>query len=160
MMERFQDTGETVQSFQDQVLVRCPHCASCAVVRCTTPENFRFSPRRFSCKACGSYKDWAESTISRTWKNEPPVDDYFHYPLWLQAPCCGQTLWAYNFKHLDFIEAFVSARLRESQRDENDLWSNRSLFSRLPRWIQSAKNREAVLKVINKIRQSNEGIFQ
>jgi hypothetical protein len=68
-------------------------------------------------------------------------------------------LWAYNFEHLDFIEAFVSAKLRESQRDENDLWSNHSLFSRLPRWIQSAKNRETILKVISKIRQSNESIL-
>jgi predicted RNA-binding Zn-ribbon protein involved in translation (DUF1610 family) len=154
-MERFQDTGDTVQSFQDKVLVRCPQCDSFAIVRCLNPENVsRFAPRRFSCKACGSYKDWAESGISRTWKNEPPVDDYFHYPLWLQAPCCGQTLWAYNLEHLDFIEAFVSAGLRESQCDENYHWSNRSLFSRLPRWIQSAKNRESILKVIKKIRKS------
>ncbi|NJM64447.1 MAG: TFIIB-type zinc ribbon-containing protein [Acaryochloris sp. RU_4_1] len=112
-----------------------------------------FAPRRFSCKACGTSKDWSERKIVRSWYGQP-VDDYFHYPLWLKVPCCGQMLWAYNLQHLDFIEAFVRAELRERKPDEQSGWSNRSLFSRLPKWMQSRKNREAILKAIAKIRQS------
>jgi hypothetical protein len=121
-------------------------------VRRIEPENVDwFAPRRFSCKACGSSKNWSGREIARVWYGEP-VDAYFHYPLWLQMPCCGQTLWAYNLRHLNFIEAFVRAELRERVPDEQYGWSNRSLFSRLPKWIQSHKNREAILKAISKIR--------
>ncbi|MBW4623245.1 MAG: hypothetical protein KME17_28290 [Cyanosarcina radialis HA8281-LM2] len=153
-MERFQDSGESIYSFQDEFLVRCPNCSFCAIIRRLDPNNNDgFAPRRFSCTACGSTKDWSESKIVQRSDSEP-TDDYFHYPLWLQTPCCGQTLWAYNLRHLDFIEAFVSAELREQKPDEGYGWSNRSLFSRLPKWMQSAKNREKILKAIAKIRLS------
>ena len=53
-----------------------------------------------------------------------PVDWYFHLPLWLQAPCCGETLWAYNAAHLDFLfENYVRATLREHSRGEHG-WRN------------------------------------
>lgn len=153
-MERFRDDGDTIYSFQDEFLVQCPNCNSCATVRRIDPENTDwFAPRRFSCKACGSSKDWSGREIARPWYGEP-VDDYFHYPLWLHIPCCSETLWAYNQRHLDFIEAFVRAELRERKPDEQYGWSNRSLFSQLPKWMQSRKNREAILKAIAQLRES------
>ena len=149
-MERFKDTRETIYSFQDEFLVRCPCCDSCAIVRCIDPDKVdSFAPRRFSCTACGSSKDWSEQKIERRYT----VDAYFHYPLWLQTSCCGQTLWAYNLRHLEFIEGFVRAKLRERNPHQHH-YSNRSLFSRLPKWIQSAKNREGILKAIAKIHES------
>jgi hypothetical protein len=153
-MERFRDKGDTIYSFQDEFLVQCPNCRSCAIVRLIDPENADwFAPRRFSCKACGSSKDWSKRReISKPW-HDKPVDDYFHYPLWLQVSCCGETLWAYNQLHLDFIEVFVKAELRERKPDKQYGWSNRSLFSRLPKWMQSGKNREAILKAIAKMRE-------
>ena len=150
-MERFKDTRETIYSFQDEFLVRCPCCDSCAIVRCIDPDKVdSFAPRRFSCTACGSSKKWSEKKIERWYT----VDDYFHYPLWLQTSCCGKTLWAYNLRHLEFIEAFVRAKLRERKPHELHGWSNKSLFSRLPKWIQSGKNREEIIKAIAKIRES------
>jgi hypothetical protein len=133
-MNRFKDTREDIYSFQNEFMVRCPFCDSCAIVRCIDPDNVdSFAPRRFSCKACGSSKKWSEKKIERSYT----VDDYFHYPLWLQTSCCGETLWAYNLRHLEFIEAFVRAKLRERKPHELYGWSNPSLFSRLPKWIQS-----------------------
>jgi hypothetical protein len=82
------------------------------------------------------------------------VDAYFHYPLWLQAPCCGHQLWAYNLRHLDAIEAFVRAQHRERRPDPAYGWGNASLFSRLPRWMQSRKHRDAILQAIAKMRRS------
>ena len=119
---RFKDTGESIDSFQDEFLVKCPRCDSCAKVKRIEPENQDwFAPRRFSCKGCGSSSDWVEKEIKRFWNNQP-VDDYFHYPLWLQIPCCGQILWAYNLRHLDFIEQFVAAKVRERTQDEKLGW--------------------------------------
>ncbi len=153
-IKRYKNNGQTIYSFQDKFLVHCPCCNSRAIVQRIDPENTDwFTPRRFSCVACGFTKDWSEREIERPWDGEP-VDDYFHYPLWLQTPCCSKTLWAYNLQHLDFIEEFVSAKLRERKPDKNYGWSNHSLFSRLPKWMQSRKNREAIISAIAKIRKS------
>lgn len=153
-MTRFRDHGEFIDTFQDQVLVRCPRCQSCALVACRNLEIVHlFAPRRFSCQSCGASKDWAGQEVGNT-DSEVPVDPYFHYPLWLQIPCCGNILWAYNARHLAFIEDFVQATLRERQPDEQNSGSNRSLASRLPRWLQSRKNRDAILKAIATLQQS------
>ena len=47
----------------------------------------------------------------------------------------------------DFLERYVSADLRE--RTPN---ANRSMASRLPRWIKSAKHRDEVMRAIRRLR--------
>jgi hypothetical protein len=54
-------------------------------------------------------------------------------------------LWALNEDHLDSLEDFVSAHMREA-------YPNATMASRLPEWMKSAKNREDVLKCIRKLR--------
>jgi len=81
-----------------------------------------------------------------------PVDWYFHIPLWLQTPCCGEVLWAYNEEHLAFLEAFVMAKQRTSVRGEHG-WSNQSLMNRLPLWMKQAKNRDEILRCLDKLKQ-------
>ena len=36
-MERFKDKGDTIYAFQDEFLVQCPSCSSCATVRRIDP---------------------------------------------------------------------------------------------------------------------------
>jgi hypothetical protein len=81
-----------------------------------------------------------------------PVDWYFHLPLWLQTPCCGETLWAYNAAHLAFLEDYVRATLREHARGPHG-WRNQALANRLPKWMAEAKNRAEVLKGLEQLRQ-------
>jgi hypothetical protein len=69
------------------------------------------------------------------------------YQLWLRVNCCGHVLWAYNKQHLDFLEGYVTASLRERQPN-----INQSLASRLPYWIKSTKNREQLIKGIQKLK--------
>jgi hypothetical protein len=71
-------------------------------------------------------------------------DWYFHLPLWLLTPCCGEVLWAFNPAHLDFIEESVQAEIRDS-------WGNERLASRLPEWIKRRANREDVLRCVGKL---------
>jgi hypothetical protein len=59
-------------------------------------------------------------------------------------------LWAYNYDHLNFLKDHIQATLRERNAQEP---SNQSLGSRLPAWMTSAKNREAVLKGIAHLQQ-------
>lgn len=78
-----------------------------------------------------------------------PRDPVSGLDLWLQTPCCGHLLWAWNIEHVLWMQKYVQARLRTRRWIGG--WSNNSLQSRLPRWITSAKNREAVLKGLDKL---------
>ena len=151
MSQRFSDTRETLYSFNGETLVCCPACDGCARSLTIDPMNKDwFAPRRLTCLRCGYSRTWAEREITRQWREAR--DDYFGLPLWLRADCCGATLWAYNIEHLEYIERFVRADLRERVRDERQGWMNASLASRLPRWLKLAKNRQTVLHSIQQLR--------
>jgi hypothetical protein len=82
------------------------------------------------------------------------ADPYFHLPLWLKASCGDEVLWAYNERHLDFIDSYVGAvnRRREPRLPTGP--RNALLESRLPRWLKLARNRAAVLAAVAKLRAS------
>ena len=98
--------------------------------------------------ACGFFKD--ETVGSAVFGG--PVDPYFRRPVWLQASCCGHVLWAYNVRHLDLLEAYVAAKLRE--RGDVAAGAPASLVERLPRWLKAAKNRAEVLRTIRRLRST------
>lgn len=79
-----------------------------------------------------------------------PVDCYFKYPLWYKTEFKGETLFAYNMEHLTYLLNFISNKVRERQQNEHG-WSNRSLESRLPKWMLSAKNRETIEKKLREL---------
>jgi hypothetical protein len=148
MQKRFQLEDATIHAFGDKFLVVCPRCSRRAVVQNRGHE--ADGPRVvLTCGACGYSRfyegDWWSTTYSRA------VDWYFHLPLWLQASCCGEMLWAYNLRHLAFIEDFVQATLRTNVRDEHG-WSNQSLRNRLPSRIKDPHNRAAILRCIATLR--------
>lgn len=151
--KRYMDTGESIYGFLDHTYVECPHCGKCARTSRIDPEsNDLFAPRRLICRYCGAVREWHGHEIKRSWHSSP-LDDYFELPLWLRIPCCGKILWAYNLKHLDFIEVYIGATLRERERDPQNGWSNASLASRLPKWMSSGKHRDEILECIRKIRE-------
>ena len=155
MNKRHADDGTTIHDFTGRFLVKCPRCDSCAsVVR--DDEDVSTFPwhARFCCVNCALTKDGKLGG----WSNREPVDWVFGYDLWLQLPCCGNTLWAYNYRHLDFLESYVSADHRTglSSNDAKRLGiRNSTLASSLPNWIIVSKNRESVLKAINKLKAKN-----
>lgn len=156
MKRRFVDEGQRIYDFVGEMLVRCPRCEKCAEVlnwpsdhQVTFPAYIMFAPKRLACRHCGYVKDTEKglSAPNRTWASLH--DPYFDAPLWLQTSCCGEVLWAYNREHLDALEDFVGAELR-------DAYPNGTMASRLPAWLKSAKNREDVLKGIRKLREMIE----
>ncbi|MCU0240403.1 MAG: hypothetical protein MUC29_13265 [Pyrinomonadaceae bacterium] len=145
---RFSDNGKLIYEFGEEFLVVCPKCNSLAKVGLPETDsekinNRLFAPRKVFCLSCLFRDTWTKKQISIGGN----FDWYFGLPLWLQISCCGETLWAYNYKHLEFIENYVSANLRE--RTPN---LNKSVASRLPKWIKSAKNRDEILKAIKKLK--------
>lgn len=105
--------------------------------------------RRLPC-ACG-----ADLELSVSWHpiRDRGHDPWFGLPLLLRASVGPHTLWAYNCDHLRFLGQFVAADLREREPG----W-NATLASRLPRWMKSAKHREQVVEVIERLlRECTEG---
>jgi len=154
--ERFREHGERRLDFIDEVLVECPRCQECAVHRPVGPVEDRpgamiFAPRRLVCSSCGYTKDWAERSLVGLSSTEP-FDDYFALPIWLQERCGGEVIWAYNERHLSFLESYLGARLRERSADPEHGWSNRSMASRLPAWMKKASARDDVVRALSKMR--------
>jgi hypothetical protein len=149
---RFLDEGLRLDDFRDEFLVVCPKCRGMARVipAETGPGNLNvqlFSPRKLVCLGCVHRETWTGKQIL-TGSN---VDWYFRLPLWLQVSCCGELLWAYNFAHLDIIEQYVSAKLRERTKKGRN-----SFLSKMPAWLKLAKNRAEILKAIGKLRTAVE----
>ncbi|WP_018681070.1 hypothetical protein [Actinokineospora enzanensis] len=148
-MERSQDPRTHLHDYAAfPILIACPRCMARAV---STPLPGEQRPwdrsRRLACVSCGHSADWDRTTWSE-WGGD--VDPYFREPLWLRTEVRGHTLWAFNEPHLDALEHHVSAKIRE-QRREPDGWSL-SMVARLPAWLSSAKNREAVLRGLHRLR--------
>jgi hypothetical protein len=149
------------------VLVCCPRCDKKAVVK-PVPSIFPSRDEdhtKVSCTECGFNKKLSElpESLTHPKKNNTkegrqyriggPVDPWFHLPLWLQQECLGNLLWAYNPEHIDYLISHIGAKLRE--RNGQDL-ANKSLGSRLPRWMTSKNNRETILKELQDLKDKKD----
>lgn len=161
MTDRHRAERDALRTFaEDEVLVVCPACGGRALVRLVPLEEpardgpFRAEREgRLTCAACGHNARRA-AFVQRV---NAPVDPVFGCPVWLQGACVGETLWAYNARHLAAIEAFVRAPLRERRRDDEHGWRNAAWTSRAPRWLTAAGNRDAVLQAIARLRRERLG---
>lgn len=170
--ERFQGRRNVwLHEFSQVVLVQCPQCGHCAQVTRGSIENKNsrkdpssaFRNIRFLCTNCGSVKSKREPAYANTRVKKTqnfsrrngqstigvPSDPYFGFPLYLQASCCGHTFWAFNLAHLRYLEDYIQAELRECGYTHY-----RSVISRLPKWMKSAKHRDEVLRCIGKVKAS------
>lgn len=131
--KRFSDKGELARDFSDYRIIKCP--------KCSKPVDF--FELKVSCIHCGYHKEFKKMEGGfKLASISVELEDY------LKIPCCGEMLWALNLDHLNFLEKYVEAELRE--RIPN---INKSVASRLPQWIKSAKNRDEILKCIRKLRK-------
>lgn len=132
MTQRFSDSGESVYNLWDHWIIACPKCA----------KPIDINTRKISCIHCGYSKVLMEEGMTGLPVGWSVVAEHY-----LTIPCSGHELWAVNLEHLDFLERYVGAQLRERQANEN-----RSMASRLPQWIKDAKHREEILTCIAKLR--------
>lgn len=122
---------------------RCPACGH--RIKVTRPAAAGTGSLAVRCLACGKvarHKVWYETS-----DHESGAPRFHGLDLWLQTVCAGNVLWALDEVHLDFLERYVSATLREGGR------GNGSLASRLPRWIKSAENRAVVSAGLARLRR-------
>ena len=149
--ERFFDNHEnrftiTEATNDDPILVVCPKCNSKALVFPDTKDTVKCV-----CTKCSFSKKRSSRSRSLGWHMDIPDDGYFGLDIWLQTYCCGNSLYAFTKRHLELLEAYIKADLRERKRGAGG-WHNASVASRLPKWIKSHKNREQLFKAIQKLR--------
>jgi hypothetical protein len=139
-VSRYQNQDESVYAFTDEFLVRCPHCERCARVVVRSDDDalaWWLQARRLVCAACGQAEDWPGGPITMG----GACDWFFRLPLWLQTPCGGATLWAFNARHLEQLTRYLDA-------DEHP-----SAASHLPRWLTTNEDHEDVLHALAHLRQ-------
>ena len=152
--KRAHDDGRTLRWYFNRVLVRCPRCDARATILNIEPagtsDDRPDGTYRLQCESCTHHADVVPSPGVFANVNNRLVDPFFRAPLFLQLDTRLGTVFAYNEQHLDWLERFVSADLRERTHLEGR--ANISMASRLPRWMKLAKNRDDVLRAIEKLR--------
>jgi hypothetical protein len=145
-MERFNDQHKRLTDFQQLVWVHCPQCQKQTIAHAMPAAQ----TARLSCVHCGFFK---EVSTRKTHANGMPYElmvaahAYFDAALWYSAPFKNDTFWAYNPEHLTYLEDYITAKLREHSDREHF-----TLLEKLPKFYHEAKNREGLLKLIEKLR--------
>ncbi|MEV6393280.1 hypothetical protein AB0M39_00565 [Streptomyces sp. NPDC051907] len=154
---RFLDPGAPLAAYADLVHAVCPQCGGRAAIvpRPGLPElrytiELHYRPRRLTCALCGAVREWTAgrrdgALVPATLGG--PHDPFFGRPLWLQTPCCGEVLWAYNERHLDALGAYIAAGLRERTG-----CLTMCMLDRLPAWMKAAGHRAEVLRAVDRLR--------
>ena len=99
-----------------------------------------------TCSNCG-YEQLYETSYARTYASDTQATDpYYGLELWLQLPFDNKIFWAYNYDHLQYLKEYVGAKLREAT-----IGGRQALYWKLPKFIKAAKNRERLIKLIEKL---------
>jgi len=139
---RFQDQNLTKYDFYKEVWIVCPSCEKKAIAKV----DFKIKLARLICINCGLNKE-TTIQISKNASLEMAANIYFNAELWLKAPFKNDVFWAYNDKHLEYLERYISATLRE-HKDRTHF----TILEKLPKFYHEAKNREGLLKIIAKLK--------
>jgi len=146
MQNRFNDQNKRITEFQTEVLVICPSCGQ----KAKASVDYEKEKARLLCTQCSYNKEnTTESTvlgINGHWRMA--AHQYFSAKLWLQHPFKNEVFWAYNEQHLAYLESYIGATLRE-HKDR----SHFTLLEKLPKFYHEAKNRAALLKLIERLKQ-------
>lgn len=149
---RLVDDGSQMVEFLKNYTVTCPNCGGAANVSISKKESFLlFAPRRLTCAACGTTKEWASQSLTYP-DPELGIDWYFRLPFFFQKRCVGHSLWVANREHFEFLRSYVAAKHRTRKRDEHG-WKNKSMPSRVPKWLSNARNRGAILSALDELEQ-------
>lgn len=147
---RFQETDDNnwsgyVQGFINRA---CGNCGS-AISHTTQATKQPFKASEITCSVCKDTRNYELQWYP--YRNEKPTDLYFGFDLWLQTSIKNKVLWVYNIEHLDYLKEYVEAKLRE-----DDSRHKYSMISNLPQWIKSSKNRDLIVKKLDKLKHEFE----
>lgn len=145
IQNRFQDQNKTASDFYQEVWVVCPVCQKKAIAKTFRDKKVA----RLQCLSCSYNKEVSmESEIAgHKVLNLSSANYFFGAELWLQHSFKDDVFIAYNGEELAYLEAYISAGLRE-HKDRTHF----TLLEKLPRFYHEAKNRDALLRIIKKLK--------
>lgn len=127
----------------------CPDCGESIYVRET---GLKVIPEKMKvvCSIC-FFKIEDIPTIEKKYRYKPDIkslkgDPYFGYSLWFQSEIKGNLFWGYNREHLVEIKTYIESDLREVSMPRGY-----KMVTRLPHFIRDAKNRDIVIKTIDRM---------
>lgn len=141
--KRFIDENKTLADFYQEVWVVCPTCSGKAIAK-TDDTN---KTARLFCTQCGYNKE-VSMMLDKHATLLSAAHDYFDAPLWLQLPFRSkEVFYAFNSEHLLYLEQYIAADIRESKNR-----THFTLIEKLPKFYHDAKNRNDLLKIIQKLK--------
>lgn len=129
--------------FQGSISRACGHCGS-RVNHTTEPTREIYKASEIACEVCKNVREYELNWLP--YRKEMATDPFFGLDIWLQLNIKNQLLWLYNMDHLNYLKEYVEATLR----DEIDRHKY-SMIANLPQWVKSSKNRELIVKKLNKL---------
>lgn len=98
------------------------------------------------CRGCGAAHQYPVEPAVRGADQE--CDYASGLPYFLRTTVRGRTLWVCNLAHLELLEGFVAARLRERYLGS----ANMTTIARLPAWIKAAGSRAELSRALGELR--------
>lgn len=138
---RYTGPPTRLYAYMTHFSVECPKCSKEALV--INQKNETGKIRKLVCSNCSHTE---QEVPGKTYQNSLIGDPVFNLPLWLQGKFKGDVLWACNREHLSETRNYVASKLRERQT-----FTYTTMVERLPQFIKAAKNREGILKLIDKL---------
>lgn len=135
--------------FLGRLVVDCPACGGYAAILPRDPSDVQASAaRRMVCRDCGATRDKPQTP------NGAPIDPFMGLAPRFRAVTRHGDLVAWNEAHLDYLETYLSGRIRVEQRSADPAAPrNQTVVSRLPAWAKSAKNRDDILRAVERVRR-------
>ncbi|MFK7032680.1 hypothetical protein [Flavobacterium oreochromis] len=126
--EKYEVKGVQTTKQVSEIKVKCPNCNHREIIKAKLKEvGFEFK------------------------LNDNEVKDpFYNCNLWYQQEFKKNVFWALNNEHINYLEKYIVADLRERNSKYN---SGLTLVARLPKFVKEAKNRDKLLKVIEKWKQ-------
>lgn len=134
-------------TFENRVKRNCDNCGEPILIDIETKQ--KIDTISVKCPSCGQTRDYKPSSTAKRLLHKDTgdaTDPHYGLPLWLQGDIKGDLFWAYNYEHLNYLKRYVAAKIRERASP-----TYMTLIARLPDFIKSAKNREKLLKLMEKL---------
>ncbi|MBW8361474.1 MAG: hypothetical protein K0M56_04730 [Kaistella sp.] len=145
MDHRFQDQQYRLSDFQQEVAVICPVCTK----KATAKADYEAQTVRLICTHCGHHREVSNclTTFGIRAHYRTAAHVYLDLPLWYETSFKNEVFWAYNEAHLLYLEQYIGAKLRE-HKDRTYF----TVLEKLPKFYHDSKNRDALLKIISKLK--------
>lgn len=127
------------------------YCPSCLLTfRLDLEEkDANYKKLNIKCPHCGTYAAGEVKSVNSGYSHYDFIekngrDKYFEAELYYFADFKGKPLWAMSREHLAYLTKYVSSDLREGS-------CLKTADHALPAYIKSAKNRDVILKILEKL---------